>query len=74
MVAQIATAANEQTSAVEDINRGVAHISEITQQSEATAEESSATCKDLQSLAEDLERLMSRFKLEADIWERRRAA
>ena len=74
MVAQIATAANEQTSAVEDINRGVAHISEITQQSEATAQESSATCKDLQSLAEDLERLMSRFKLEADIWERRRAA
>ena len=74
MVAQIATAANQQTGAVGEINRSVAHISEITQRSEATAEESSATCKDLLNLAKDLEQLMSRFKLEADDRQWRRAA
>jgi len=74
MVAQIATAANEQTSAVAEINQGVAHISEIAQQSEATAQESSATCRDLQGLAEDLERLVGRFKLESDSGEWRKAA
>lgn len=74
MVAQIATAANEQTTAVAEINRGVSHISEITLRAEATAEESSATCKDLQSLAVDLEQLVGRFKLEDGIAESRKAA
>jgi methyl-accepting chemotaxis protein len=74
MVAQIATAANEQTGAVAEINKGVAHISDIAQQSETAAEKSSTTCKDLQGLAGDLEQLVSRFKLEAEAGQRKMAA
>ncbi len=70
MVAQIAIAANEQTSAVTEINRNIGHIAEIAQQAEATAGESTATCEDLSHRAVDLKQLVGRFKLETKASER----
>ncbi len=63
MIAQIATAANQQSTGVAEVNRTVADLAKITQQSEGTVQQAAATYAELSSLAEDLQGLVGRFKL-----------
>jgi len=64
MIAQIATAATEQTSTTDEINSSVAHISDLTQTSAVGADQTAKACSDLSSLAFDLQNMVSQFKLE----------
>jgi methyl-accepting chemotaxis protein len=63
VIAQIATAANQQTSAMGEININVEHIAVITQQAETAVQHSAATSAELSRSAHDLKQLMGRFKL-----------
>jgi methyl-accepting chemotaxis protein len=63
MIAQIATAAVEQSSTVAEVNANVEHIATITQQSEGAVQQSADTCGELSSLALELKQLVGRFKL-----------
>ncbi|MGA3129691.1 MAG: methyl-accepting chemotaxis protein [Terracidiphilus sp.] len=63
VIAQIATAANQQTSAMGEININVEHIAVITQQAETAVQNSAATSAELSRSAHNLKQLMSRFKL-----------
>jgi methyl-accepting chemotaxis protein len=66
MIAQIATAAVQQSSASEQINANVSQISSSTQESSTTAEQMAKACQDLSSLAFDLQVMVSNFKLGDD--------
>ncbi len=60
---QIATAAEEQTSVAEDINRNVTHINDLVIQVSAGAEQTAMTSLELARLAEHQQQLVSRFKV-----------
>jgi methyl-accepting chemotaxis protein len=64
MVAQIATAATQQSSATEQINANVAQISSLTAESSASADQTAKACTDLSELAFDLQKLAGRFTVE----------
>jgi methyl-accepting chemotaxis protein len=66
MIAQIATAATEQSSATEQINASVGQISSSTQESSATSEQMAKACQDLSGLAFDLQQIVSGFKVESE--------
>jgi len=66
MIAQIATAATEQSAATEQINASVGQISSSTQESSATADQMAKACQDLSSLAFDLQQIVSGFKVESE--------
>jgi len=63
MNAQIATAAEEQTSVAEEINRNIIMISDISDTSVETAHVSLTASHDLAKLSEELEALVGRFKV-----------
>jgi methyl-accepting chemotaxis protein len=63
VIAQIAAAANQQTSAMGEININVEHIAVITQEAEAAVQQSAATSAELSRSAHDLKQLIGRFKL-----------
>lgn len=65
MVAQIATAAGEQSSATESINSSIAHIATSTQESTEAVEQTARACNDLSRMAQDLRNLVGQFKLSA---------
>jgi methyl-accepting chemotaxis protein len=67
MVAQIATAATEQSSATDQINASISQISSATQESSASAEQTAKACTDLSSLAFDLQKVVSQFKLDSGV-------
>ncbi|WP_415639615.1 methyl-accepting chemotaxis protein [Pseudomonas floridensis] len=60
---QIATAAEEQTSVAEDINRNVTNINDLVIQVSAGAEQTAMTSLELARLAEHQQQLVSRFKV-----------
>lgn len=60
---QIATAAEQQTSVAEDINKNVTQIRDVGDQSAASAEQVSAASDELAQLAEGLSGRISRFKM-----------
>ena len=62
-ISQIATGAEEQTGAANDVNIGVQSVSEEAEVSAQSCEEISKTCSALSSRAEDLANLVSRFKV-----------
>ena len=64
MIAQIATAATEQSAATEQVNANVSQISSSTQESAAAADQAAKACADLSSLALDLQKVVSQFKLD----------
>ena len=64
MITQIATAATEQASATEEINKNMDQIARLVKESNQGATESAKACRDLSDLALDLQKLVSRFRLE----------
>lgn len=63
MNTQIASAVEEQSTVVEEINRNIVRISDTATQTSAGAEEGSATSHELARLAENLRRQVSLFKI-----------
>jgi methyl-accepting chemotaxis protein len=64
MVAQIATAAHEQTSVTEEVNQNIARIAKVTAESATGAQQSAKACQDLSNLALDLQNVVSQFKFD----------
>lgn len=64
MIAQIATAATQQSSASEQINSSVSQISSATAESSATANEMAKACQDVSSLAFELQEIVSGFRVD----------
>lgn len=60
---QIATAAEEQSSVAEEINRSVINVNNIADQSAAAVEEMAASSADLARLGQSLQDLVSRFRI-----------
>jgi methyl-accepting chemotaxis protein len=65
MVAHIATAATEQSSATEQVNQNVEQITRLVGEAAAGAQQSAQACQDLSNLALDLQKMVSSFQLEA---------
>ncbi len=63
MIAQIATAAEEQSATTEEITRNIGSIAEISKDTMTKAEASSSVTEEMKKLAEQLESLVNRFKL-----------
>lgn len=63
MVAQIAAAATEQSSATEQVNGNMSAIATMVRDSSHSAQESANACQHLSSLAGELQNLVGRFKL-----------
>ncbi len=63
MAAQIATAAEEQTSVNEEINRNITNISTISDSTSVEAENTHHSSKELEELANNLSLLVSQFKV-----------
>ncbi|MGB1236847.1 MAG: CHASE3 domain-containing protein [Pseudomonadales bacterium] len=63
LVEEIATASNEQTIGVQQINQGVSVIDNVTHQNSDTASHSAEAAAKLSSQAEGLQKMLSRFEL-----------
>ncbi len=63
LVAEIATAANEQAMGLTECNNGLGQIDQVTQQNTANAEESAAASEELSQQAERLRQMLGRFRL-----------
>ena len=65
MIMQIATAATEQSHATAQVNTSVTEISNLTDQSSASAEQTAKACANLSKMALDLQKLVTLFQLDA---------
>jgi ABC-type transporter Mla subunit MlaD len=63
MVTHIATAANEQSSATEQVNNNMEQINKLVAESAEGSQQSAKACEQLSALALELQNLVSRFKL-----------
>lgn len=66
MIAQIATAANQQSATTGEINGSIERIAKITAGSAAGAQQTTEALHDLSGLASGLRRLVGQFRLEAE--------
>jgi methyl-accepting chemotaxis protein len=64
LVQEVAATSREQTLGVEQINRAMGQVDEVTQQTAAAAEELASTAEEVAAQAESLEQLVSFFKIE----------
>jgi methyl-accepting chemotaxis protein len=64
LVQEVAATSREQTAGVEQINRAMGQVDEVTQQTAAAAEELASTAEEVAAQAESLEQLVSFFKIE----------
>ena len=64
IVSEIAAASKEQSTGVEEINKAVSAMDEMTQQNSALVEENAAACRLLQDQAEAMQQRMSQFELD----------
>ncbi|MEN4917615.1 methyl-accepting chemotaxis protein [Achromobacter spanius] len=65
LMGEIATASNEQSAGIEQINQAVTHLDSVTQQNAALVEEFAASAASLHEQAGDLARAVSVFRLSA---------
>ena len=63
MITHIATAATEQSSATEEINKNMEQIAKLVKESAEGAQQSAHACQELSGLALDLQNTVSKFKL-----------
>ena len=73
IVAEIASASNEQSTGIEQVNKALTQMDEVTQQNSALVEENAATAKTLEHQAKSMEERVAFFKLN-DATEHRPAA
>jgi methyl-accepting chemotaxis protein len=66
IVAEIAAAAREQVAAIDQVNKAVAQVGQVTQHNAANSEESSSAAAELSGEAEKLAAMVSTFELEHD--------
>jgi methyl-accepting chemotaxis protein len=64
IIADIATASTEQTAGIEQVNKAVAEMDDVTQQNAALVEESAAAAQSMQEQAEALARVVAFFRLD----------
>jgi PAS domain S-box-containing protein len=64
IIADITSASREQATGVEEINKAVAQMDEMTQQNSALVEENAAACRMLQEQAQSMQQRMSMFVLD----------
>ena len=64
LVQEVAATSREQTAGVEQINRAMGQVDQVTQQTAAAAEELASTAEEVAAQAESLEQLVSFFKIE----------
>ena len=65
IVADIASASNEQSTGIEQVNKALTQMDEVTQQNSALVEENAATAKTLEHQAKAMAERVSFFKLNA---------
>lgn len=70
IVASISEASIEQTIGIEQVNKAVAQMDEVTQQNAALVEEAAAAAESLEEQAQQLKRQVSRFKVAKTITSR----
>ena len=63
LVAEIASASEQQSIGISQINIGIDQVAHVVQQNSATAEESAATAEQMSGQSDILQQLISRFKL-----------
>jgi methyl-accepting chemotaxis protein len=63
MIAQIATATEQQSSAAEQISKNVENVSSIARESASGAEQSAAAAEELNQQAEGMQKMVARFKI-----------
>ncbi|MBF0646385.1 cache domain-containing protein [Desulfuromonas acetoxidans] len=63
LVAEIASASNEQAQGVQQVSIGLGQIDQVTQQNTASAEEGAAAAEELSSQADQLRQMLGRFVL-----------
>jgi len=63
LIQEVATASREQASGVEQINRAMSQVDQVTQRNSSAAEELSSTAEELASQAETLQQLLSFFRI-----------
>lgn len=64
IVAEIAAASQEQSSGIDQVNRAVMQMDEVTQQNAALVEEAAAAARAMQEQADELERQIRYFRLQ----------
>jgi methyl-accepting chemotaxis protein len=74
IIGEIASASNEQSHGIQDVNRAVTNIDQITQQNAALVEEATAAARSLEDQSESLVRAVSVFKMAEERGGRRDAA
>jgi methyl-accepting chemotaxis protein len=65
IVADIANASNEQATGIEQINKALTQMDEVTQQNSALVEENAATAKTLENQAHAMDERMAFFRIAA---------
>jgi methyl-accepting chemotaxis protein len=65
LIADIASASNEQAQGIEQVNTAVAQMNQVTQNNAANSEESASAAEELSNQARDLENMVNEFKLSA---------
>jgi methyl-accepting chemotaxis protein len=63
IVADIATASQEQSAGIDQVNRAVAQMEAITEENAGLVEKASASSQHMALAAGDLERLISRYRI-----------
>lgn len=63
IVGKIAESANEQATAISQINQGIVQVSQVTQTNSATAQQQAASSEELSSQAESMQYMISKLKL-----------
>lgn len=67
IVSDIATASAEQASGIDQVNKALAQMDEVTQQNSALVEENAATAKTLEQQAKSMDSRVSFFKVGAEV-------
>nr|WP_254224006.1 methyl-accepting chemotaxis protein [Burkholderia multivorans] len=66
LMAEISRASAEQSTGIEEVNRAVGHMDEMTQQNAALVEQAAAASTSMQHQTEELEKAMRVFRLATD--------